>query len=140
MKNLLKDNESWLESVENTEMLEGKVSFEVTKEQKEYMENHMDEVDEELEDMFDVVPNTIYFEPSCNENCFTCTAVFFGEKYFEARQVKLWLSESDFDILSYALSNVDWSEYESDRYGGESDDAACIHLDEIEDQIREYFR
>lgn len=70
--------ENWYQSAELAEMIEGELTFEVTNEQKVWMESHMTEVDEKFENKFGVVPHTIYFEPFWNgeEDCFTCTALF----------------------------------------------------------------
>lgn len=43
---------------------EGILTFQVSEEQKEYMESHMDEVDEKLKNkMLGIAPHTIRFEP-----------------------------------------------------------------------------
>ena len=61
------------------------------------------------------------------------------DKYFKPKEVKLSLSESDFDILMYAFNNVDWSDYRTEDFNGESTEAAMVHLCDTEDQLREFF-
>ena len=57
------------------------------------------------------------------------------EKYFKAKETTLYLSECDKDMLQYALSNVDFSDYSDEDFGGE-DFLACIdHFIDILNQI-----
>ncbi len=53
----------------------GGMSFIVTKEQKAYMEAHMDEVDNRLESRFGFVPHTVMFEPYA-EDGYECYCYF----------------------------------------------------------------
>lgn len=55
--------------------------------------------------------------------------------YFKSRDIKLSISQSDFDILMYAFYHIDWSKYNSEEFGGEDSNAACLHLDDIEQQL-----
>ena len=60
-----------------------------------------------------------------------------NNNYFYAKDVNIRtrLSQCDVDILLYAINHVDWSEYNAEDYGGESDLAACEHLDDFEYMI-----
>lgn len=59
-------------------------------------------------------------------------------KYFKAnKKVTLLLSQSDIDILVYAINHINWNEYDDENFGGEGIYAACSHLDEFEQQITE---
>lgn len=60
------------------------------------------------------------------------------KEYFKPREVKLELCQCDVDILLYVMNHIDWSEHVADDYGGEGVDAACIHLDDIENLLIEY--
>lgn len=73
----MKDN-MWYQSAEIAEKVGNELSFEVTEGQKEYMESHMDEVDEKLESRFDEAPHTVRFEPFFNgvEDAFICECYF----------------------------------------------------------------
>jgi hypothetical protein len=70
--------EMWYQSAEIAEAKDGILYFEVSKEQKEYMESHMDEVDKKLarKSGIDLPPHTIRFEKDWNgeEECYTCEA------------------------------------------------------------------
>ncbi len=57
------------------------------------------------------------------------------EDYHKPQKVELWLSQSDIDIITYAINHINWDEYDANDYDGEDIGAACIHLDDIEDQI-----
>lgn len=59
--------------------------------------------------------------------------------YFKPKKVELELSQCDVDILLYAMYNIDWSHYKARNYGGEEVAAACVHLDDIENQLGEEF-
>lgn len=59
--------------------------------------------------------------------------------YFETKFLTVACSQADIDILKYAMSHVDWSDYDADDFGGESIDAACKHLKEIEWQLEEQY-
>ena len=59
--------------------------------------------------------------------------------YFKPKQVELSLSQSDVDILLYAMYNINWKHYKARNYGGEEVAAACVHLDDIENQLSDYF-
>ena len=61
----------WYQSAEMAEFINNELTFEVTEEQKEYMQKHMDEVYEKLDAV-----KRIDFEPFWNgvEDCFICTA------------------------------------------------------------------
>mgnify|MGYP003292978703 CR=1 FL=1 len=61
-----------------------------------------------------------------------------NENYHKTQKVELWLSQSDIDILIYAINNVNWNDYDADDYDGESDWAAGLHLEDFENQITEY--
>ena len=52
--------------------------FEITVEQKEYLEDHIELIDAMCEDYFDKVPHTIKFEPFNNgmEYVYTCDCYF----------------------------------------------------------------
>ena len=59
-----------------------------------------------------------------------------NEEYFIANKKKtLYLSQSDIDILVYAINHINWNEYDYKNFGGEGIDAACCHLDEFEGLI-----
>ena len=59
-----------------------------------------------------------------------------NEDYFLAnKKIELLLSQSDIDILVYAINHINWNEYDDKNFGGEGIDAACCHLDEFENQI-----
>lgn len=59
-----------------------------------------------------------------------------NEEYFIANKKKtLYLSQSDIDILVYAINHINWNEYDDKNFGGEGIDAACCHLDEFESLI-----
>ena len=59
-----------------------------------------------------------------------------NEEYFLAnKKIELLLSQSDIDILVYAINHINWNEYDDKNFGGESIDAACRHLDEFESLI-----
>lgn len=65
----------WIQSLEIAQPIEdGVIYFEVSPEQKEYMEKHMWDVDEQFEWRYDAVVDSIEFEPFWNgvEDCFTC--------------------------------------------------------------------
>lgn len=72
--------EFWYQSAEIAQLNDGILYFEVSGEQKEYMEAHIDEVDVVLGRMFggenETVPHTIRFEKDWNgiEGCYTCEA------------------------------------------------------------------
>ena len=61
-----------------------------------------------------------------------------NENYHKKQTVELWLSQSDIDILIYAINHINWDEYDADDYDGESDLSAISHLDDFENQITEY--
>lgn len=63
----------WYQSVEIAEKVGNELSFEVTEGQKEYMEDHLNEVKKKLD-----CPYTIDFEPFFNgqENAYICTAYY----------------------------------------------------------------
>lgn len=57
-------------------------------------------------------------------------------KYFKAdKKIELLLSQSDIDILVYAINHINWNEYDEANFGGEGIEAACCHLDDFENQI-----
>lgn len=59
-----------------------------------------------------------------------------NEEYFIAnKKIELLLSQSDIDILVYAINHINWNEYDDKNFGGEGIDAACCHLDEFENLI-----
>ena len=59
-----------------------------------------------------------------------------NEEYFIAnKKITLYLSQSDIDILVYAINHINWNEYDEANFGGEGIDAACCHLDEFENLI-----
>ena len=59
-----------------------------------------------------------------------------NEDYFIAnKKIELLLSQSDIDILVYAINHINWNEYDDKNFGGEGIDAACCHLDEFEGLI-----
>lgn len=59
-----------------------------------------------------------------------------NEEYFIAnKKIELYLSQSDIDILVYAINHINWNEYDDKNFGGEGIDAACCHLDDFENQI-----
>ena len=59
-----------------------------------------------------------------------------NEEYFIAnKKIELLLSQSDIDILVYAINHINWNEYDDKNFGGEGIDAACCHLDEFEGLI-----
>lgn len=59
-----------------------------------------------------------------------------NEEYFIAnKKITLYLSQSDIDILVYAINHINWNEYDEANFGGEGIDAACCHLDEFEGLI-----
>lgn len=68
----MKDN-MWYQSVEIAEKVGNELSFEVTEGQKEYMEDHLNEVKKKLD-----YPYTIDFESFFNgqENAYICTAYY----------------------------------------------------------------
>lgn len=53
------------------------------------------------------------------------------ENYFTAVEHKVYVSPCDIDMLRWALNNVDWSTYDSEDFGDESECAAGEHLDFI---------
>lgn len=55
--------------------------------------------------------------------------------YFKTEKKELLLSQSDIDILVYAINHVDWSEYDADEFGGEGIEAAAMHLDDLEMEL-----
>lgn len=57
------------------------------------------------------------------------------ERLFQSRKKELLLSQSDIDILVYAINHVDWSEYDADEFGGEGIEAAAMHLDDLEMEL-----
>ena len=57
------------------------------------------------------------------------------EDYFGAKDIRLSLSKCDVDILLYAFYHINWSEYNAKDFEGEDSSAACIHLDDIENQL-----
>lgn len=57
------------------------------------------------------------------------------EKYFRAEKTTLYLSECDKDMLQYALSNVDFSDYSDEDFGGEGVMACTEHFRDILNQI-----
>ena len=69
-------NNNWYQSAELAQAENGVLYFEVSEEQKKYMEKHMNEVDQKLEHKLGVVPHTIRFEKDWNgtEECYTCEA------------------------------------------------------------------
>lgn len=71
-------NDMWYQSAEIAEKVGNELSFEVTEGQKEYMESHMDEVDEKLGRKFGEAPHTIRFEKFFNgsEDVYTCECYF----------------------------------------------------------------
>lgn len=65
----------WIQSLEIAQPIEdGVIYFEVSPEQKEYMESHKWNVDEQFEWRFNAVVDSIEFEKDFNGNevCFTC--------------------------------------------------------------------
>ena len=52
--------------------------FEVTAEEKDYLEEHLEELDSWCNNHFDKTPDTVRFEPFFNgvEDCFTCECYF----------------------------------------------------------------
>lgn len=70
--------QQWVQSAELSNPLNGEFFFEVTNEQKEYMEDHISEVDEKLKHMIGVVPHTIKFEPFWNgiEDGYMCECYY----------------------------------------------------------------
>lgn len=56
-----------------------------------------------------------------------------GRKFIEL------IDELDAKILFYAINHVNWNEYNPEEYDGESTEAACEHLNNIEYQICEEF-
>ena len=61
-----------------------------------------------------------------------------NENYHKKQNVELWLSQSDIDILIYAINHIKWDDYEADDYDSESELSAISHLDDFESQITEY--
>lgn len=59
--------------------------------------------------------------------------------YFKPKKIELELSQCDVDILLYAMYNIDWSNYNYRKFGGEGIAAACSHLDDVENQLSDYF-
>ena len=70
----------WYQLAEIAELNKGVLYFEVSEEQKDYMEAHLDEVDEKLGRLFggedEAAPHTIRFEKDWNgvEECYVCEA------------------------------------------------------------------
>ena len=56
----------------------GSFYFELSVEEKEYLESHLNEIDEWCEIVFEKSPHTIVFEPFWNgvENVYTCNCYF----------------------------------------------------------------
>lgn len=52
--------------------------FEVTTEQKDYLEEHMEELDEWCNNTLEMIPHTVEFEPFWNgvEDVYTCDCYF----------------------------------------------------------------
>jgi len=42
-----------------------------------------------------------------------------NENYFKSQKVELWLSQSDIDIIKYAINHIAWEDYNADDYDGE---------------------
>jgi len=61
-----------------------------------------------------------------------------NKNYHKPQKVELWLSQSDIDIIVYAINHIAWDDYNADDYDGESEWAAISHLDDFESQISEY--
>lgn len=60
----------------------GYFTFEITVEQKDYLESHINEIDEWCERVIGEAPVTIVFEPFWNglEDVFTCDCYFINSK------------------------------------------------------------
>ena len=70
--------ESASEAFAQNGVKDNEFSFEVTSEQKEYLEEHMEELDDWCDEHFDQIPHTVRFEPFFNgvEDVFTCECYF----------------------------------------------------------------
>ena len=132
--------QQWIASAElANEIVDNEVSFEVTAEQKEFMQDdQMRCVDEFMEGRFSIVPHTYMFEPFWDgqDDVFICTAYFGQTGYFKPKSVALELSQCDLDMIGYALNHTDWSEYNPEEFGGEDAEvAANIHFVDIMEQL-----
>lgn len=71
--------ESASEAFAQNGIKDNEFSFEVTSEQKEYLEEgHLKELDDWCDEHFDQIPHTVKFEPFFNgvEDVFTCECYF----------------------------------------------------------------
>ena len=59
--------------------------------------------------------------------------------YFETKFLTVACSQADIDMLKYAMSHVDWSDYYEDEFGGESTTAAFKHLEDIVWQLEDQY-
>lgn len=77
----MKIGEYWIPSAENADIATlayDYLLFVVSNEQKDYMNNHKEEVKEYFENKFDLKVNTISFEPFWDgvEDCWECEVTF----------------------------------------------------------------